>query len=128
MGKDGPEGPGDSNGGREITFRRGEGVGGCGTLEEEEGKEDKDFGPDSSVVAVSVDAKRLERGQDDENSGPPVVQGEGKVNEELISIRLGRVVFLDNVIDVRDRRADEEGKDKGPDIVVRPPEVNVDGV
>jgi hypothetical protein len=35
MGEDGPERPGDGDGGGEITFRSGEGVGGCGTLEEE---------------------------------------------------------------------------------------------
>ena len=52
------------------------------------------------MVAVGVDAERLERGQDDEDSGPAVVQGEGEVDEELVRKGLGRVVLLDNVVDV----------------------------
>lgn len=128
VGKDGPEGPGNGDRSREVTLRRGERVGGGGTLKEEERKEDKDFGPDAGMVAVGIDTECLERGQDDEDGGPAVVQGEGQVDEEFISKGLWGVVLLDNIVDVCHCRADEERKNKGPDIVVGPPKVDVDGV
>lgn len=117
VGKDGPERPGDRNGCREITFGGGEGVGSGCSFEEEaapgsvaekmklrgrnsQGKEDKDFRPDTSMVVSGVDTECLEGAQNDEDGGPPVIQRERKVDENLISVGLGRVMLLHDVIDV----------------------------
>jgi len=85
VGEDGPERPSDSDGSGEITLRRGEGVCCCGALEEEKSKEDKDLGPDSSGINARVDTKSLKGCQDDEDGRPPVVEGEGEVDEEFIA-------------------------------------------
>jgi len=128
VGKDGPERPGDGDGGGEIALGGGESIGGCCSLQEEEGEEDENFGPDACTMGETVDTEGIESGNDDEDGGPTVVKREGKVDEELVGIRLGCVVFLDNVVDVRNSRANKEGKDKGNNVVVRSPQVDVDGV
>lgn len=74
--------PGDGNGTSEITFRRGEGVGGRGSLKDKEGEEDEDLGPDTGVVGLGVAAECFEAGQEDEDRGPAVVEGEGEVDED----------------------------------------------
>jgi len=88
VGEDGPERPSDGDGGREVTFGCGESVRSCGTLEEEESEEDKDFGPDTSTVSVCVDTESFKCGEDDEDCCPTVVQREGEVDEEFITPRL----------------------------------------
>ena len=107
----------DRNRCRKITFGGREGVGGCCSFEEEaalgsgagktqlkgrhlQGKEDKDFGPDAGVVVNGVDTERLKGAQNNEDGGPPVIQRERKVDEDLISVGLRRVMLLHDVIDV----------------------------
>jgi hypothetical protein len=57
---DSKQSPGDGSGSSGVTFLTGESVGGGGRLEENKGEENKDFGPDSSLVGVGVDAECLE--------------------------------------------------------------------
>ena len=59
-----------------------------------------------------VNTKRLKRGQNHENGGPPMPHGERQVHEQLIASGLGGVVLLDDVIDLSDGRCDEKGKDE----------------
>lgn len=122
------EGPGDSEGTSEITFRRGEGVGGTGGFEDEEGQEDEDLGPDAGAVGVSVDAECFEGSQEDEDGGPAVVEREGKMDEEFIAQVAGGVILLDDIVDVTDGRRDEEGEDEGDDVVSTGPDAYVEGV
>jgi hypothetical protein len=92
VGKDGPEGPGNGDGGWEVALGAREGVGGSGSLEEEavrekvsilsvkikgggggiylQGEEDKDLGPNTGVVDGAVDTKGLETGEDNKDGGP----------------------------------------------------------
>lgn len=46
-----------------------------------QGEEDKDLGPHTCGVFVSVDAEGLESTEDDKDSGPSVPQREGQVHE-----------------------------------------------
>jgi len=85
VGEDGPEGPGNDDGGWEITLGGGESICCCGALEEEEGKKDKDLGPDARTVSVCVDTECLESGENDEDCCPTVVQRKGEVDEEFIA-------------------------------------------
>lgn len=82
---------------------------GLGDLQREE---DKDLGPNSGLVVDGVYTECLKGGQDDENGRPAVVERERKVDEELVRVRLRRVVFLHDVVDVLRRtgetRADRE--------------------
>lgn len=112
LGKDCPEVPGDREARGEVALGGGEGVGGCGGLEEEEGEEDEDFGPDAGVVGEGVDAEGGEGGEDDEDGGPAVVEGEGEVHEDLVGGRAGLVILFDDVVDVGYGGGDEEGKDE----------------
>lgn len=93
-----------------------------------QGQEDKDLGPDASGVRGGVDTKCLECGQEDEDGSPPMPQRKGEMDEQLVCDGLGGVMFFDNVVDVCDGRADEEREDKGDDVVVGCPQVDVDGV
>lgn len=122
------KGPGDGDGASEVTFRGGESVGGRGGLEGEEREEDEDLGPDTSVVGVGVDAECLEAGQEDEDGGPTVIEGEGKVDEEFIAQGVGSVILLDDVIDVTDSRRDTEGENEGDDVVSTGPDAYVECV
>ena len=54
-----------------------------------------------------INAECLERGQDDQNGGPAVVEREGKVDEDLVRVGLGRVMLLDDIVDVCDCGTDE---------------------
>jgi hypothetical protein len=101
-GKDGPKTPRDSDTPRKIAFGRGERVGCCGTLEEEERKEDEDLGPDVRGVSGGVDAECCERGEEDEDSGPAVPEREWEMNEEFIGQGLRSVELLHDVVDVLD--------------------------
>ena len=47
-------------------------------------EEDEDIRPDARLVGQGVHAERLERGQDDKDGRPAVVEGEGEVYPELI--------------------------------------------
>jgi len=126
--EDGKEGPGDGGGASEIALGGREGVGGGCGFEEEESEEDKDLGPDAGLVVDSIDAKGLEGGEDDEDGGPAVVEREGEMDPELVVDVLAAVGALDDVVDVGDGGGDEEGKDKGDDVVLAGPDVDVDGV
>jgi len=128
LGKDGEQAPGDGDGGGEVALGGGEGVSGGGAFEEEETDEDEDFGPDSSEVVAGIYAKGGESGEDDEDGGPPVPEGEGEVDEDFIG-RAGRdVVLLDEVVDVGDSRRNEEREDKGNCVVLAGPQVDIDGI
>jgi len=128
VGKDGPEGPGDSNGGREVAFRSREGICSSSTLKEEEGKENENFGPDAGGVVETTYTKGIECSNDDENGSPTMVEREREMNEKFICKRLGTVMLLYDVIDMRDRGADKESKDEGNDVMVSGPQVDVDGI
>ena len=65
-----------------------------------QGKENKDFGPDTRSVGESVDTKRFEGADDNKDSSPAVIQGEREMHEELITVIRWSVVLLDDVIDV----------------------------
>ena len=110
--EDGPEVPGNGKAGGEITLGRGEGVGGRGGLEEEEGEEDKDLGPDTCVVVEGVDTEGNKGGKDDKDGSPAVVEREGEVDKDFVSGIGGLVVLLNNVVDVCDRRRYEEREDE----------------
>jgi len=125
--EDGQQRPGYRNGSGDITLRAGEGVGRAGRLKEEEGKEDKDLGPNASLMAERVDAESLETGQEDKHGRPAVVEGERQVDEELIVQALGAVVLLDDVVDVRHGRAHQQGEDERNNVVMALPNSYVDG-
>jgi len=126
--KDGEQAPSDSNGSGEIAFGGGEGIGGCCTFEEEEAEEDEDFGPDSGRVVKCVDTEGGECGEDDEDGGPSVPEGKGEVDKEFVGAVRGDVVLLDNIVDMSYSGRDEKGQNKGNNIVLARPEVDVDGV
>lgn len=128
MVKDGEERPGDGDASGEVAFGRRESVGGRGRLEEEESEEDEDLGEDTSVVAVCVHTERLKRRHKDKESRESMPKGEWKVNPEFVVNILSRVVLLDDVVDMRDSRADEESKDESNDVVAAAPDADVDGV
>ena len=46
-----------------------------------QGEEDKDLGPHTCGVGVSIDAEGLEKTEDDEDSGPSMPQRERQVHE-----------------------------------------------
>jgi len=126
--EDTEEGPGDSDGTGEITFGGGEGVGGGGGLEEEQGEEDEDLGEDAGVVVERVDTERVEAGKEDQVGRPAVPEREGEVNEQFVRHVLSGMMLLDDEIDVRDGRADEEREDESDDVVAVSPDVDVEGV
>lgn len=63
-------------------------------------EESEDLGPDTSGLDGRVLAECLERGEDDENSGPAVVERERQVDEDLIRSALRLMVLLHDVVDV----------------------------
>ena len=71
-GEDCPQTPRDGDARREITLRRGERVGCCCALQEEESEEDKHFGPDVRRVGGGVNSERGKGGEEDEDSRPAV--------------------------------------------------------
>jgi len=128
MVKDTEDGPGNGDAASEIAFGRREGIGGRSGLKEEERKEDEDLGEDTGMVTVSVHAKGLESGDEDEESRKSMPEREGEVNPEFIVDVLGSVMLLDDVVDVGNGRADEKGEDESNDIVATRPDVDVNGV
>jgi len=126
--KDCPQGPSNSNASREITLGRGERVCCGSSLQEEQGQEDKDLGPDTCGVHGGIDTKGLKGGQEDEDSSPSMPQRERQMDEQLVCNGLGGVMLLDNVVDVGDRGADEQREYKCDNVVVRGPQVDVDRV
>lgn len=127
-GKDGEKGEANCNGSREVTFGGGESIGGSCSFEEEQGKEDQNFGPDTSLLSDRIVTESFKGSEDDENSSPSVVQRERKVDEEFVSDRLRRVMLLDNVVNVGYCGGYEKGENKGGDITAMSPEVDVDGI
>lgn len=97
-----PQEPGDGDTGGQVTFGRGEGVRGSGGFEEEKREESEDLGPDASVVVKRVHAKRGERGQDNEDSGPAVVEREREVNEYFVGGAGRLMILLDDIVNVSD--------------------------
>lgn len=99
--EDGEECPCNDGGSGRVTGSSGECVSCSSRLEEDKGEEHKDLGPDTCLVVVCVDAKGLEGGNDDENNGPAVVEGEGEVDKELGCRAITRrVVAVDDVVDL----------------------------
>jgi len=120
--EDGPKRPCNSDGGWKIAFGGREGIGGGCALEEEtsdknienrlgeekkrnysQSKEDKDFCPDACTMGDCVHTEGIKRSEDNENGCPTMVEREGKVDEELISIGVCAVEFLDYVVDMLER-------------------------
>lgn len=110
--EDSEERPGDGDAAGKVALGRGERVRRGSRLEEEEREEDEDLGPDAGAVRKGVHAKGLEGGEKDEHSRPAVVEREGEVHPELVVQRLGGVEAPNDVVDVRDGRADEQGEDE----------------
>lgn len=93
-----------------------------------QGEEDEDLGPDPCVVCVRIDTECLKGGQKDKDGGPPVPHGERQVHEQLIAGGLGRMILLDDIVDVADGGGDQEGEDERDDVVVVGPDGNEDCV
>jgi hypothetical protein len=128
LSKDGEERVCNGNGSRKVTLGGREGVSSSGRLEEEQGEEDQDFGPDSGLVGESVHAESLKGSEEDQNCGPSVVEREGKMNKEFVSEGFGRMMFLDNIVNVSDSAGDEQGENERRDVALMRPEVDVDGI
>lgn len=128
MVKDGEERPGDGDASGEVALGRRESVGCGGRLEEEESEEDEDLGEDTGVVAVCVHAERLKCRHEDKESCEPMPEREWKVDPEFVVYVLSGVMLLDDVVDVRNGRADEESEDESDDVVATAPDADVDGV
>jgi len=128
VGKDGKEGPGDGNAGGEVAFGGRKGIGGGSGLEEEEGEEDEDLCPETGLVVGGVDAESFKSRDDDENSGPAMVEGEWEMDEELVCEALRGVVFFHNIVDVGYGGADEEGKDESENEMMASPQVYVNSI
>jgi len=54
------------------------------------------------VVLDRIDTERPKGGQKDKNGGPPVAHGKRQVHEQLVAGGLGRVILLDNIVNVAD--------------------------
>ena len=65
-----------------------------------QGEEGKDVSPDASRLSSGVVTEGLERGQNNENSRPAVVERERKVDEHLVRSALGLVVLLDDIVNM----------------------------
>lgn len=128
MVKDCEERPGDGDASGKVTLGGRERVGCRGRLEEEESEEDKDLGEDTGVVAVRVHTEGLERRDEDKEGRESVPEREWKVDPEFVIYVLSRVMLFDEIVDVRDGRADEESKDESDDVVAAAPDADVDGV
>jgi hypothetical protein len=82
--EDSKQTPSNGDASWEVALRGRERVG-CGSaLKEEQGKKDKDFGPDAREVCRGVQAKGSECGNNDEDSGPTMVERERQMNEKFI--------------------------------------------
>jgi len=128
MRKDGKQCPRDGNAGRQVALLGGEGIASCSSLEEEQCQEHKDLRPDTSGFCEGVHAESLKGREDDKNSRPPVPQGEGDVDKEIIRHFRRDVVFFDDVIDVGDCGGNEQREDKGKNVVLVGPQVDINGV
>jgi hypothetical protein len=126
--KDSEETPGDGDASGKITLGAGQGVGSCGTLEEEQGEEDEDLCPHARGVNCSIYAESGECREYNEDSGPTVVERKRKMNEKLVGDRLGRVIFFDDIVNVSYTGADKEGEDESPNVMLMSPEVDVNRV
>lgn len=126
--KNGPQCPGDDESARKVTVNGGERVGGCGSLQEEEGEEYEDLSPDPSVMLSRIDTECLEGGQQDNDGGPPMPHGEWQMHKQLIAYGLGGMILLDGVVDTGDGRGNEEGEDKSDDKMVIGPDGDEDRV
>lgn len=102
MVKDCPQRPGDDYGTGEVTIDGRERVGSRSGLQEQEGEEHEDLGPDPGVVLGCVNTERLEGGQEDDNHGPPMPKGEWQMHEQFIAHSLGGMIFLNHVVDMAD--------------------------
>jgi len=63
--KNGPKRPSNGDRRRKVAFRRSEGVSSSGTFKEEEGKENKDIGPDTRFMVEGIYTKGVEHADDD---------------------------------------------------------------
>jgi len=126
--EDGKQGPGNGNRAGNITFRGGEGVGCRGGLQRQESQEHKDLGENASLVSAGVDTESLKGSQENEDGGPTMPKREWEVDPELIVHIAATVVLLDDVVDVADARRYEQREDKGDNIVLATPDVDVDTV
>ena len=79
-------------------------------------------------MLVRVDTECLKGGQNHKDVGPPMPQGEGQVHEQLIAERLGRVILLDDVVDIGDGCGDQKGEDECDDVMMIGPYSDEDGV
>jgi len=70
------QGPSDGNASSEITLGGRECVCCGGGLKEEEREEHEDLGEDASVVMEGVDAERVEAGDEDQEGGESMPNGE----------------------------------------------------
>lgn len=80
----GKQRPGDGDGASNVTFGRRERVGCGGRLKGQECEEHEDFGEDTSLMGASINTECLKGGQENEDSGPTMVEREGQVDPELV--------------------------------------------
>jgi len=126
--KDGPKRPGNGDRAGEVSLRSGEGIGCSCAFQEEQSQEHKDLSPDAGGVGESIDTEGLECGKEDKDGRPAMVEGERQVNEDLVTPRIGNMVLLHDVVDMRNCWTDEQSEHKGNDVMVGSPEIYVDSV
>jgi len=80
------------------------------------------------VVVERVDAERVEAGEEDQVSRPAMPEREREMNEQFVANVLSGMMLLNDVVDVRDGRANEDGEDESDDVVAMSPDVDVEGV
>lgn len=84
--EDRPQTPRDRDGAGNIALGGRVRVRDAGALEEEEREEGEDFSGDAGVCVQGVDAKGFEARYDDEDGRPAVVEAEGQVDEDYMSM------------------------------------------
>lgn len=124
--EDGPKGPGDDGGSSDVSLVGLESVSDSSCLKEEQSEEHENLGADSGVV-VSLSSKGLESRKDDEDQSPSVIEGKGKVDEELIGEVSTSVVPLDLDVYGGDGGRDQNRGDEGEDVVLSNSEPGVSG-
>jgi len=64
------------------------------------------------MMGEAADTKGVESRDDDKNGCPTVIERERKVDEELVTVRLGNVMLFNDIVYVGYCGANEESKDE----------------
>ncbi len=76
-------------------------------------EEDEDLGPDAGMLHGRVDAEGFKGGEEDEDGGPSVVEGEGEMNPDFVVQALGSMMAAHDVVYMRDGGGNEQSEDEG---------------